>query len=339
MSETQREWIQQPLTRKQELRLGAGLGAAAVVGGHSGLFRAAAARAASRSTTLTVGIPNDVGGWDFDYIAFNLTGIMVLKNTYPFAIDYGLTHLNGAPVADTEKYVPGFAQSFNLDKAKKVWTLKMRPGRNGRAATRSRRGRQVVEGSRVPGAGERRRHLPADRPDGARPGRARRRLHRPLPPGVPERARAAGPDHLDVPLRLEAPQVARDRGDPWAKAWANANPQEGGAYNVQSYTPGQSLDAAGEPGFPLGKPDRHDQHADHLLSPANMRLQLQKGDIDMALGLSPNDIQQLKSKGVKVISVPSNDQVNVELNIKMAPLNDVIVRRALAFAVPYPQII
>ena len=61
-----------------------------MVGGHSGLFRAAAARAASRSTTmLTVGIPNDVGGWDFDYIAFNLTGIMVLKNTYPFAIDYG----------------------------------------------------------------------------------------------------------------------------------------------------------------------------------------------------------------------------------------------------------
>ncbi len=74
MSETQREWIQQPLTRKQVLRLGVGLGAAAVVGGRSGLFRTAPARAASRSTTLTVGIPNDVGGWDFDYIAFNLTG-------------------------------------------------------------------------------------------------------------------------------------------------------------------------------------------------------------------------------------------------------------------------
>jgi peptide/nickel transport system substrate-binding protein len=341
VSETQREWIQQPLTRKQVLRLGVGLGAAAVVGGRSGLFRTAAARAAARSTTLTVGIPNDVGGWDFDYIAFNLTGIMVLKNTYPFAIDYGLTHLNGAPVADTTKYIPVFAQSFIPDKAKKVWTLKMRPGLtwpSGNPITA-----EDVKWSK----------------DRAFPAKANvAGIYRLI--GLTEPGQIELVDDMTVRFHQAFPSVLAPQvqiicsflfdskllkqhatsADPWAKTWANANPQAGGAYNVASYTPGQSLTLQANAGFPLGKLPIDTINLPIISSTANMRLQLAKGDIDMALGLSPNDIQQLaKTKGVKVISVPSNNQVNVELNTKMAPFDDVNVRRALAFAVPYPEII
>jgi peptide/nickel transport system substrate-binding protein len=341
VSDTPTNWNERPLTRKQMLRLGGGLGAAVALGGTSGFARTAAGMAAARKASLTVGIPNDVGGWDFDYIAFNLTGIMVLKNTYPFGIDYGLTHIGTTPVADTRHYIPVFAESFAPDKKKQVWTLKVRKGLtwpSGNAITADdvkwSKDRAFPAQANVAGVyrligltSQDQIELVDDRTV---------RFHQAFPSVLAPQVQIISMFLFDSKL-LKSHATA---SDPWAKAWANANPQEGGAYNVQSYTAGQSLTLRANPEFPLGKPAIDTVNMPIISSPANMRLQLQKGDIDMALGLSPNDIQQLKSvKGVKVISVPSNEQVNVELNVKMAPLNNVLVRRALAFAVPYSQII
>jgi peptide/nickel transport system substrate-binding protein len=73
---------------------------------------------------------------------------------------------------------------------------------------------------------------------------------------------------------------------------------------------------------------------------ANQRLQLQNGDIDIATGISGQDIQDLKkADGVKVISAASNEQVAIQMSVTTAPFDDVNVRKALAYAVPYAQII
>jgi len=340
VSDIPTNWSDRPLTRTQVLRLGGGLGAAVALGGTSGFLRTAAAKAAARKT-LTVGVPNDIGGWDFDYIAFNLTGIMVLKNTYPFGIDYGLTRIGGAPVADTRRYVPVYAESFTSDKKKQVWTLKMRKGLrwpSGNPMTAEdvkwSKDRAFPAAANVAGVY---RLIGLTSPDQIELVDDRTvRFHQAFPSVLAPQIQIISLFLFDSKL-LKSHATAND---PWAKAWANVNPQEGGAYNVQSYTAGQSLTLKANPAFPLGKPSIDTINMPIISSPANMRLQLQKGDIDMALGLAPNDIQQLKSaKGVRVISVPSNEQVNVELNVKMAPLNNVLVRRALAFAVPYSQII
>jgi peptide/nickel transport system substrate-binding protein len=341
VTDTSKHWIEHPLTRKQVLRLGGGIGAAIALGGGSGFLRTAAGKAASRKSTLTVGIPTDIGGWDFDYIAFNLTGIMVLKNTYPFGIDYGLTHIGKTPVADTQHYVPVYAESFRPDKAQKVWTLKMRKGLkwpSGNPMTAQdvkwSKDRAFPAQANVAGVY---RLIGLTHPDQVELVDDRTvRFHQAFPSVLAPQVQIISMFLFDSKL-LKSHATA---SDPWAKAWANANPQEGGAYNVQSYTVGQSLTLQANPQFPLGKPSVDTISMPIISSPANMRLQLQKGDIDMALGLSPNDIQQLKSaKGVRVLSVPSNQQVTVELNVKMAPLNNVLVRRALAFATPYSQII
>lgn len=340
MSDTP-NWSRHPLTRKQVLRLGGGIGAAVALGGSTGFVRTAAGIAAARKSTLTVGIPTDIGGWDFDYIAFNLTGIMVLKNTYPFGIDYGLTHIGTTPVADTQHYIPEFAASFTPDKKKQVWTMKMRKGLtwpSGNPMTAQdvkwSKDRAFPAAANVAGVYRLIGLTSADQIELVDDQTVR--FHQSFPSVLAPQIQIISLFLFDSKLL----QSHATSSDPWAKAWANANPQQGGAYNVKSYTVGQSLTLQANPHFPLGKPSIDTINMPIISSPANMRLQLQKGDIDMALGLSPSDIQQLKgAKGVKVISVPSNQQVNVELNVQMAPLNDVRVRRALAYAVPYAQIL
>jgi peptide/nickel transport system substrate-binding protein len=341
MSDTPSNWIENPLTRKQVLRLGGGIGAAVALGGSSSVFRTAVARAAARRSTLRVGIPNDIGGWDFDYIAFNLTGIMVLKNTYPFAIDYGLTQIGRTPVADTQRFVPVYAKSFTPDKALKVWTLKMRKGLrwpSGNPITAEdvkwSKDRALAAASNVAGIyrliGLTSPHQIELVDDWTV------RFHQAFPSVLTPQIQIISLYLFDSKLL----KIHATASDPWAKIWANANPQDGGAYNVASYTVGQSLTLRANPRFPLGEPAVHTIEMPIISSSANMRLQLQKGDIDMALGLSPNDIQQLsKAKGVRIISVPSNQQAVIQLNVKQAPLNNVNVRRALAYAVPYMQII
>ena len=42
---------------------------------------------AQGSKDLVVAIPADLGGWDQDYLAFDLVGLAMFKNCYPFMID------------------------------------------------------------------------------------------------------------------------------------------------------------------------------------------------------------------------------------------------------------
>jgi hypothetical protein len=46
----------------------------------------------------------------------------------PYMVDYTVTTVDGAPVLDTSKIMPTFAESFQPDSSGKVWTLKPRKG-------------------------------------------------------------------------------------------------------------------------------------------------------------------------------------------------------------------
>src|SRR5581483_3380486 len=102
---------------------------------------------------------------------------------------------------------------------------------------------------------------------------------------------------------------------------------------------GQSITLQANPQYPLPVPTK--QIILRVIpSSAVERLELEKGDIDIASNLTREDITQLQGKaGVKIISAPSADQVSLPINMTMAPFDDVHVRRAMAWATPYAQII
>jgi len=107
-------------TRRQLFELGAGLGLMLTLT-PSGAF-------AQGKSELTIAIPADLGGWDQDYLAFDLVGLAVMKNCYPYMIEYGVKDQDGAAVMDTSNIVPVFAESWKGDAEGKVWTLKIRKG-------------------------------------------------------------------------------------------------------------------------------------------------------------------------------------------------------------------
>ncbi len=130
--------------------------------------------------------------------------------------------------------------------------------------------------------------------------------------------------------------------DPWALEWVSRNDAGGGAYKVESWTPGQQLvftrfDAWKSGAMPKLKKVVYKQ----IASPGTRRALIEKGDVDMSVGLPPKDYAELAKSGkVKVIGVPvQNDLVFLDMNVKMPPFDNPKVREAISYAIPYKEIL
>lgn len=130
--------------------------------------------------------------------------------------------------------------------------------------------------------------------------------------------------------------------DPWALEWVSRNDAGGGAYKVESWTPGQQMvftrfDAWKSGPMPKLKKVVYKQ----IASPGTRRALIEKGDVDMSVGLPPKDYAELAKTGkVKVIGVPvQNDLVFLDMNVKMPPFDNPKVREAISYAIPYKEIL
>jgi peptide/nickel transport system substrate-binding protein len=162
---------------------------------------------------------------------------------------------------------------------------------------------------------------------------------------------------LDQPNKLTMPDMAvpvpvvvnselakkhATAADPWALDWVSRNDAGGGAFKVESWTPGQQLVFTRFDGWksgPLPKLKRVIWR--QIASPGTRRALLEKGDVDMSVGLPPKDYAELAAEGkVKVIGVPvQNDLVFLDLNVKIPPFDNPKVREAVSYAMPYKDIL
>lgn len=78
----------------------------------------------------------------------------------------------------------------------------------------------------------------------------------------------------------------------------------------------------------------------YVASADDRLLLLQRGDLDLAFGLPAKNLDQLKSaKGVKLWTFPSRNTNYMVLNSHIKPFDDVRVRQAIAYALPYDTLI
>ncbi len=130
--------------------------------------------------------------------------------------------------------------------------------------------------------------------------------------------------------------------DPWAAEWLKVNEAGGGAYKVASWKPGQEIVYERFEDWksgPLPKIKRIIQR--DVPAAGNRRALLQRGDIDMTYSLPPKDFSDFASeKGkVKVASLPIENAIfYLGMNTSRPPFNNVKVRQAVAYAVPYDKI-
>jgi peptide/nickel transport system substrate-binding protein len=294
------------------------------------------------ASTLRVAVSSYLSSWDQDFVGFDLTALMLFKNVYPYMIDYGVTKAGESQILDTANVAPTFAESFEPDSTQKIWTLKLR------------KGVKFASGNEMKAADVK---WSKDRAFAAQANVAG--IYRTI--GLTKPEQVVVTDDYTVEFRQEFPSALTRQiqaislyvfdsveakkhataADPWAKEWFAKNPPTGGYFNVAKATQGQEIELSANSAYP--GPDGAKTPTIRISvvpAAANQRLQLQAGDIDVALGITGQDLQDLKKvDGVKVLSAASNNQVAIQMSVTTAPFDDVNVRKALAHAVPYEQII
>jgi peptide/nickel transport system substrate-binding protein len=128
--------------------------------------------------------------------------------------------------------------------------------------------------------------------------------------------------------------------DPHAEKWVANNDSGFGAYWVDELTPGQQAVLSANPTWFEGKLP-NDKIIYKAVPEAANRLQLlQAGNIDIALNLTPQQLEQARTRpGLRVVDVDSNLYVNLVMNNGLAPFDNPDVRRAVSYAIPYDDIL
>src|SRR5258708_6699554 len=129
--------------------------------------------------------------------------------------------------------------------------------------------------------------------------------------------------------------------DPWAIAWLKEHPAGSGAYVIESFKPGEQVIMKRNEAWNRGTPEKSAFFKRVIVQsvpePATRANLVERGDADITVDLQASDVQSLESKGtLKVISTPQYNAVTfISMNNAIPPFDNINVRRAIDFALPY----
>jgi peptide/nickel transport system substrate-binding protein len=134
------------------------------------------------------------------------------------------------------------------------------------------------------------------------------------------------------------PHVAAD--DPWATKWLKTNDAGGGPFALERWTPGSEIVLKRNEHYWAG-PAKLKQVVFKIVPEAATRtLLLKNGSVDMATDLPFQDVLALQGDpSVQVHSFPSTIVKYLAMNLKTPPFDQVKVRQAVSYAVPYDTIL
>ncbi len=146
-----------------------------------------------------------------------------------------------------------------------------------------------------------------------------------------------------VPCVLNSELVKKNAApnDPWGLEYVKQNTVGSGAYRVTKWTPGTEVMFERNDkwiGGPLPKVRRVIWRM--VPSAGNRRALLERGDADISYDLPNKDFAELKSSSkLDIVSVPySNGLQYLGMNVTKPPFDNLKVRKAIAYAIPYQKI-
>ncbi len=129
--------------------------------------------------------------------------------------------------------------------------------------------------------------------------------------------------------------------DKWALSWTREHDAGGGPFKIASWKPGDQIvferfDAWKSGAMPAMKRVVYRE----IGSPGTRRALLEKGDVDVSIGLPPKDYAELAAAGkVNVIgTLMQNEMFYVDMSTTTKPFDNKLVRQAVAYAMPYNAI-
>ena len=128
--------------------------------------------------------------------------------------------------------------------------------------------------------------------------------------------------------------------DPWASEWLKNNVAGGGPFRLEAHTPGQSVTFSRFDAWKSGTLPNFRRVLWQVVPNAqSRRSSLERGDADIAQDLPPQDAVSLAQGGrVRVVGVPMAGAFQfIGMNNAKAPFDNLKVRQAIAYALPYEQ--
>ncbi len=265
---------------------------------------------------------------------YELSGVEIATNVYDRLLRY--------EAEDVSKLVGGVAESWTVSPDGKVFTFKLRPGQvfqDGAPLTAEDAAfslQRVVIMDKTPA-------FLLDQLGWTKD-------------NVKDQVKATAPDTLQFTITTElAPSLVlnlmtsivasvvekkvalehEDKGD-FGNAWLKSHSAASGPYRLVAWKPNESVILEANPKFRLGAPANRRVIVRHVPETAAQLLLLQKGDIDIARDLSPDQLATLGGdKDIKVESFPGSDSWYISLNTADERLKNPKVRQALKYLVDY----
>ncbi len=129
--------------------------------------------------------------------------------------------------------------------------------------------------------------------------------------------------------------------DPWAMEWIKTNDAGGGAFKLERWVPGQETAFIRFEEWKSGPlPKIRRVVLREVPASGNRRALMERGDADLSVDMPFKDAAEIKKSGAyRVVGTPVENSLQyVGLVTKMKPFDDVRVRQAIAWAVPYEEI-
>jgi peptide/nickel transport system substrate-binding protein len=138
------------------------------------------------------------------------------------------------------------------------------------------------------------------------------------------------------------PAVLAEKGDdsPWAESFLSSNTAGAGPYRLARWTPGVEIELVRNESYWRGPAPLERVVMKVVPAAADRMMLLSSGALDLVERLSAEEIEALsKIEGIRILSVPSTSTVQLGMNNRIPPFDDVRLRRAIAHALPYEELL
>lgn len=298
--------------------------------------------AAPDSGVIRVAVSSDPSNWDMDFTQGDVVALSLNTNVYPYLFDHPLVPDNqeGFLVRDTTQLVGVYAEDYEISEDGTVWTVRLKQGLqfpDGTPVTaqafRWSKERGLSFGANLSFAYG---LIGIESPDQIEVvDDYTLRFHHDRFSSMQSYMHVIGSWFYNPELLTQ--HATGD--DIWATQWQAKNPAVGGPYQVAEVVPGQRIVLEKNPYWPG---EVANERVEILIVPsaATQYQMLQRGDIDLALGLGRRDAASMRGlEGIKVLSIPTIDQLYLVPNHQMPPFDNKFFRQAIAYAIPYDEIV
>lgn len=313
--------------------------------GAVGVGRGAPVGAQSDKDTLIVAVPSDLQNLDPTLSSADVYTQEMLTNVYDWLIDYKVgTDAKGQAIGDPSNFVGALAEKYEWSADGKTITFTLRDGlkfsngdpldanavkftydrifdQNGVTAALTKMA-AVADKDHVKVVDAKTIRFTVDTPNTLLLGNMAQFGHSILDPKVVQ-------PHMTA-------------NDPYAHEWlkTHAEGTEQGPFKLESWQPGNQWVLVPNDNYWGEKPKLKRIIFKVIPDPSSRLAQLQSGAVDIAYELATTDIKSLEGDpNITVVRQPSRFVVFLGMNSKVPPFDNVKVRQAISWAVPYDTIL